>query len=641
MKFAKTLFLPLLPLLLLAASVNAAPGDDDFLAMREAFRANDTRKLDLYAPRLKGHALEPYAAYWQLRSRLDDAAPETVRAFLTEYKDTFVAERLRADWLKRLGKNQQWALFEAERPLLIDDDIEIACYGLQARARTDATAVREARSLWFTEKDTPASCAPLFSTLAASHQISAQDVWARVRLALAAGQVGVASRAAAYLPAGQGPNPTVLAAVSQNPAGQLARPFDAASRAARETTMFAAYRLARSSPQQAAAHWSGMEARFTEEERAFVWGHIGLQGALRHDPSTLSWYAKAGDMSDYQLEWKARAALRAGDWKTLIAAVDVMVVEGQDSPWRYWKARALKATGREAEALALLKPLSQEYIFYGQLALEELGGKISAPPAGYTPTAAEIQAMGQTPGLRRALALYGLGMRVEANREWMWTLRDMDDRKLIAAAEVARRADMPDRVINTAEKTVSMHDFRLRYFAPYHDALKVHAARQGLDEAWVLGLIRQESRFIADVRSSAGAMGLMQLMPGTAQWVAGKMGLKNWRWAGVTDVDTNLSLGTYYLRHVLDYLDGNPALASAAYNAGPGRARAWRPHHTMETAAWAETIPFNETRHYVKLVMANASYYANLLSQQAQSLRQRIGEVGPARPAEKSLGDTP
>jgi soluble lytic murein transglycosylase len=318
-----------------------------------------------------------------------------------------------------------------------------------------------------------------------------------------------------------------------------------------------------------------------------------------------------------------------------------MVKENQDSPWRYWKARALKATGREAEALALLKPLSQEYIFYGQLALEELGGKVSAPPPGYTPAAADIQAMSQNPGVRRALALYALGMRVEANREWVWTIRDMDDRKLLAAAEVAKRADIPDRVINTADKTMSVHDFRLRYFAPYHDVLKVHAARQGLDEAWVLGLIRQESRFIADIRSSAGAMGLMQLMPGTAQWVAGKMGLKNWRWGNVTDVDTNISLGTYYLRHVLDYLDGNPALASAAYNAGPGRARAWRPERIMETAAWAETIPFNETRHYVKLVMANASYYASLLSQQPQSLRGRIGEVGPARPAEKPLGDTP
>ncbi len=624
-----------------ATACIAAPGDEDFSALREAFRVNDTRKLDAYAPRLKGHVLEPYAAYWQLRAKLDDAAPETVRAFLTEYKDTFVAERLRADWLKRLGKNQQWELFEAERPALIEDDIEITCYALQARARTDATAVREARSLWFTEKDTPASCTPLFAQLAAANQLSQQDIWARVRLALAAGQVGVATRVAALLPFGQGPNPTVLSATSQNPASQLARAFDATNRAARETTMFAAYRLARTAPQQAAAHWSNIEARFTEEERAFVWGHIGLQGALRHDPATLSWYAKAGDMSDYQLEWKARAALRAGDWKTLIAAVDAMLHENKDSPWRYWKARALKAAGRDAEALVLLKPLSQEFIFYGQLALEELGGKVSAPPAPYTPTAADIQNMSQTAGLRRALALYALGMRVEGNREWMWTLRDMDDRKLIAAAEVAKRNDMPDRVINTADKTAALHDFKLRYYAPHRDILKSHAARQGLDEAWVYGLIRQESRFIADVRSSAGAMGLMQLMPGTAQWVAGKMGLKNWRWGNITDVDTNISLGTYYLRHVYDYLDGSAPLATAAYNAGPGRARAWRPERPMEAAAWAETIPFNETRHYVKLVMANASYYASLLSPQTPPLKTRIGEVGPARRDEKTLGDTP
>ena len=623
-----------------AKGAKAADGDDDFLAMREAFRVRDIRKLDLYAPRLKGHVLEPYAAYWQLRAQLDDAAPETVRAFLTEYKDTLVAERMRADWLRRLGKEQQWSLFEAERAALVEDDAEIICYGIQARARTEASALREVRSLWFSDRETPANCVSLFAMLASSGQLSVQDIWARVRSALVAGQVSVAVRAGEYLPAGQVLNAKLLSTVAQNPAAHLSRPFDASSRAAREITMFAAYRLARSSAQQAAMHWGNMESRFTDEERAFVWGQIALQGALKHDPQTLSWYAKGGDMSDYQLEWKARAALRAGDWKALIAAVDVMVKENQDSPWRYWKARALKATGREAEALELLKPLSQEYIFYGQLALEELGGKVSAPPADYTPTAADIQAISQNPGIRRALALYALGLRVEANREWIWSIRDLDDRRLLAAAEVAKRSDMPDRVINTAEKTVATHDFRLRYFAPYRDVLKVHAARLGLDEAWVLGLIRQESRFIADIRSSAGAMGLMQLMPGTAQWVANKMGLKNWRWSGVTDVDTNLSLGTYYLRHVYDNLDGSAVLASAAYNAGPGRARAWRPDRTMEAAAWAETIPFNETRHYVKLVMANASYYANLLNQQVQSLHARIGEVGPAR-EEKPLGDTP
>lgn len=633
--------LKILMLFLLAASAAAAPGDDDFLAMRDALRGRDKSKLEGYAQRLKGHVLEPYAAYWVMREQLEDAEPATVRAFLAQYKDTFVAERLRAEWLKRLGKDQQWSVFDAERPALVEDDIEITCYALQSRARTDAGAVREAKPLWFTDKDTPASCAPLFAILVSNGQLSVQDIWARVRLSLAAGQVGLAMRAADYLPAGQVPNGKLLSAVSQNPAAHLTRPLDASSRAARETTMFAAYRLARSSPQQAAMHWSNLESRFTPEERAFVWGHIGLQGALKHDPQTLSWYAKAGDMTDFQLEWKARAALRAGDWKTLIAAVDAMVKEQHDSPWRYWKARALKATGREAEALALLKPLSQEYLFYGQLALEELGGKVTVPVPGYTPSAAEVQAMSQNPGIRRALALYGLGMRFEGNREWAWSIRSFDDRQLITAAEVAKRSgDLPDRVINTADKTVAQHDFRLRYFAPYREELKTHAARSGLDEAWVLGLIRQESRFMSEVRSSAGAAGLMQLMPGTAQWVANKMGLKNWRWSGATEVDTNLSLGTYYLRHVYDNLDNSAVLASAAYNAGPGRAKAWRPERKMEAAAWAETIPFNETRHYVKLVMANASYYANLLTQQVQSLKARIGEVGPAR-EDKPLGDTP
>ena len=187
-----------------------------------------------------------------------------------------------------------------------------------------------------------------------------------------------------------------------------------------------------------------------------------------------------------------------------------------------------------------------------------------------------------------------------------------------------------------------MHDFSLRYLAPYREVLKTRARQMNLDEAWVYGLIRQESRFIVDARSSAGASGLMQLMPATAKWVAKKMGLKGYRSADVTEVDTNVSLGTYYLKHVLDTLDGQPVLASAAYNAGPGRARAWRPDSAIEGAIYAETIPFNETRDYVKKVMSNASYYAHNFSQQMQSLKQRLGTIGPRqRDREAKLGDTP
>jgi len=436
----------------------------------------------------------------------------------------------------------------------------------------------------------------------------------------------------------------VLESIASNPAGYLERQqsFNFKSRAGRETVLFAVQRLARTAPQQAARHWAKLEEHFSVAERAYAWGMIAYLGAMRHEPTTLDWYARAGDLSDQQLAWKARAALRARDWMQVLAAIDAMTGRESSEPaWRYWKARAFKAQGRAEEASELFKPLAAEFNFYGQLALEDLGGKIAIPTA-YKPGARDVKAIGQNPGLRRALALYRLNMRTEASREWLWAIRGFDDRQLLVAADVAWRNEVYDRAINTADRTVELHDFNLRYLAPYRDVLKTQTAQLALDEAWVYGLIRQESRFIADAKSNAGAGGLMQLMPGTAKWVAGKLGLRNWRWSKVTEVDTNVSLGTYYLKHVLDALDGQPVLASAAYNAGPGRARAWRPDADMEGAVYAETIPFKETRDYVKRVMANTGYYAYNFGQQTQSLKQRLGVVTPRqRDQEVPLSDTP
>ena len=632
--------------ILLAFAAHPASVDDDIVAARDAYRAGQAAKLDGYARRLKGHILEPYLAYWQLDLRLERAATGEVRAFLAAYRDTPLAERLRTDWLKLLGKNHQWELFEEELPQVAGDDLDITCYSLQSRLRLNpGETLREARPLWFVGRDMPESCTPLFNALAVGGLLSTEDLWSRVRLAFEAGQVGVARRVAAFLPAGQAPDGKELEAVSVNPAGYLERKkLDYKLRATRETVMFAVHRLARTSAQQAARHWARLEdQRFTVEDRAYVWGMIAYVGAMRHDPDALAWYARAGDLSDLQLAWKVRAALRARDWKELLAAIDAMTQkEGSDPAWRYWKARALKVLGRAAEADELLKPLSAEFSFYGQLALEDLGGKTALPVTAFKPGAEDVRAMNQLPGLRRALDLYRLGLRAEANREWSYTIRGFDDRQLLTAAEIARRNEIFDRAINTADRTAEEHDFSLRYLAPYRDVLKQQTAQLELDEAWVYGLIRQESRFIADAKSRAGASGLMQLMPATARWVAKKLGLKDWRWSRVTEVDINVSLGTWYLRHVLDTLDGQPVLASAAYNAGPGRARAWRPGVAVEGAIYAETIPFNETRDYVKKVMANATYYAHNLGQQTQSLGQRLNTIGPRmRDREPPLGDTP
>lgn len=627
-----------------AGVVAAANLDDAFLKARDAARIGDSKQLEQLAPKFQGHLLEPYVQYWRLRVRLESRDPAEVRAFLAANRDTPLSDYLRRDWLKLLGKNAQWELFNAELPALVNDDLEITCYALQARTSSDSLALREARPLWFVAREVPANCDPLFQSLVDAQQLSVEDIWTRIRQALEAGQVSLANRVGVYLPKGQAPDPRVLSAISGNPAAHLSDTrADFKSRGGREATMFAVYRLARTSPPQAAAYWVKIAPKFSEEERSYVWGMLGYFGAMRHDPAALDWFARASGMSDLQLGWKARAALRAKRWPDVLAAIDAMTPKEAEEPaWRYWKARGLKTQGRGAEATALLKPLSAEYHFYGQLALEELGGSVQAPAAAYKPTDKEIAAIATQSGIKRALELFRLDLRLEAVREWLWAIRDLSDRQLLAAAEVARRNAIYDRAINTADRTVFEHDFGLRYLAPYRDQLKAAARQLDLDEAWVNGLIRQESRFIAQAKSRVGAGGLMQLMPATARWVAGKIGLKDWQWSQVTDVDTNLSLGTYYLRHVLDSLDGSPVLASAAYNAGPGRARAWRDSQSMEAAIYAETIPFNETRDYVKKVMANSSYYAHNFSQQMQSLKARIGVIEPrARDREKPLGDTP
>ena len=638
-----TRWLWLIYLSLAALSVNSAALDDDFLAAREAYQAGNAARLETHAQLLQGHLLEPYVAYWQLSLTLGEAAPEEVRAFLTANRGGPLAWQLRGDWLKALARREQWDLFDAELPLHAGADDEIACYALQSRLRASPDeALREAR-LRLVARELPDNCSPALSALAATGALTSDDLWLRIRLALEGGQVTQARRVADWLPKGEAPEPGLLETVASNPAGYLARRnFQLKTRAGREAVMFAAHRLARTSTQQAADHWTKLEERFSGDERAYVWGMIAYLGAMRHDPEALGWYARAGALSDLQLAWKVRAALRAGSWPDVLAAVNAMSErESAVSAWRYWKARALKGLDRPEEAAALLQPLAGGFNFYGQLAQEELGGTVAVPATAYTPAAEDVRAMGQHISLRRALELYRLNLRTEATQQWIWAIRRFDDRQLLAAAEVARRHEIYDRAIGTADRTVGLHDFGLRYLAPYRETLKTHTSQLALDEAWVYGLIRQESRFIPDAKSSAGASGLMQLMPGTARWVAQKLGLKNWRWSQVTDLDTNIGFGTYYLRYVLDALDGQPVLASAAYNAGPSRARAWRPEAAMEGAVFAETIPFTETRLYVKNVMANATYYAHTFGQQIQSLKQRLGVIGARRDREAAAKDLP
>ncbi|MCF8152312.1 MAG: transglycosylase SLT domain-containing protein, partial [Sulfuritalea sp.] len=289
--------------------------------------------------------------------------------------------------------------------------------------------------------------------------------------------------------------------------------------------------------------------------------------------------------------------------------------------------RALATAGHVEVARAHYLKIAGQPNFYGNLADEELGRTIEVPARAMAPSAEELAVASANPAFQRALALIRLDMRIEGVREWVWSLRGMDDRALLAAAEFARRHEVWDRAINTADRTLLQHNYGLRFIAPFSDQVRPKADELALDNGWVYGLMRQESRFIMNANSSAGAKGLMQLMPATARWVAKKINLTDFSQSRVTEMDINVTLGTNYMKMVLDSLDNHPVLASAAYNAGPGRARKWRADHALEGAVYAESIPFSETRDYVKKVMSNAVYYNTLFSGKPQSLKQTLGVI--------------
>jgi soluble lytic murein transglycosylase len=632
----------MLALALGALAVQAAPPrpqtqDEIFLAARAAARAGDYDKLARYDAQLQGYLLEPYVQFWLLHPRLEDASAEPVRAFLAREQGSLLAEQMRKEWLKALGKRQQWDLFRAEHPLLVGEDNEIACYALQARwQQRDESALAEVRAQWYAPRELPEGCVPLADALIAGGQFTSRHVWERIRILLEAGVVSAAWRTAGYLPAREALERGQLFGVAAGPQRYLDdKKKDLSRRQVRELTMFALHRLARTDPLAAAGYWDKkLRAKFSADEQGYVWGQLALQAARRNLPEALPWYGHAeaagAQLSEEQLAWRLRASLRQGNWNEVkVTAEKMSPLQRNEPAWIYWQGRAALALGNAAEARALFARIAGEHHFYARLAAEELGLAFSIPPKGYTPTPEEVAAIAREPGFQRALALYRLDQRVASAREWIWSIRGMDDKQLLAAAEFARQNEMFDRAINTADKTLALHDFSVRYLAPYRAALGDNARAQQLEEAWVLGLVRQESRFISAVKSSAGAAGLMQLMPATAKWVAHRMGMQDYSWERVTDAQVNAALGTYYLRHVLDGLDGSPVLAAAAYNAGPGRARKWRDTRSLEGAIYAETIPFNETRDYVKKVMNNTMYYAALLGGQVRSLKARLGTIAP------------
>ena len=609
--------------------------DQAFLTARDAFRAGDRNKFERAAAQVQGHELAPYVENFRLRLWMDQGDFAAIRDFLQRHDRSYVAEKLRADWIRWLGKRQLWSEIETEYPRLLAPEADLGCWQQQARLqRGDTGALDEAGKLWLIQLEPPEACRPVLDALVVGQRVGVDDVWARARRQVEANRPGQAQATLNYLPEAQVPDGRSFEQAYGNGMAYLAKLPGGwqATRSGRELVALAVARIAANDPRAAAEQLQKLQARLGDDERQWAWSQIALQAAKKHLNEANDWYALAGKapLSDEGHQWRVRAALRALDWGRVRDAVLAMPPALAALPeWTYWLGRAYRAGGRTSEADALFEKIAGQPHFYGNLADEELGRSVMPPPKARPVNGDEQKAAREHPALKRALAFFRLDLRTEAVREWNWGLRGMNDRELLAAAELAKKHQIWDRAINTADKTRNEHDYSLRFLAPYGDQVRPVAQNQSLDDAWVYGLMRQESRFITHAKSHVGASGLMQLMPATAKWVAKKIGLRDFHPGKVNDTETNVLLGTSYMRLVMENLDHHPVLASAAYNAGPGRARKWRAERPLEGAIYAETIPFSETRDYVKKVMSNAVYYTALFTGRPDSLKNRLGVVGP------------
>ncbi len=635
---------------LLLCSLAAASARADDAAVKDAaegFRFGDVRRVNAAMASTRGNVLEGYVDYWSLRLQIDSVASAELERFLKQRAGESIADRLRVDWLKQLGKTASWESFSQVSAGFETDDSEIACYRTTLAAKIDPREpLPVPRGVW--EERLTEACADAFAALARRKQVTADDVLWRFRTTADGGSFLAGSRVAETLGDGITISAESLQRAHSSPESFLSAGLAWNSRGHRQAGLYALTKLARADVAKARSAWSGVRGKFTEEEQRYAAGQLAYASARRLDiGEALQWFKRAGDeqtmtrFGDWQAAWIARAALRAGAWSEVLRAINAMSAAPSaaqtgvaDPAWKYWKARALAELSDKAGAQVIYTDLAQEFSFYGLLAAEEINAPLPAPPTlkagAVKPTADELKRFDRSAAARRVLKLSELGLRADAAREWYSVVKDFNDADSLIAAEWMRRKGLWDRSINTAERTKNQHDFSLRYQMPYAAEIKKAATHAALDHSLVFGLIRQESRFWAEAVSSAGALGLMQVMPATGKWIATQLKASDYRPSQLSDVGVNTGFGAYYLRTVLDQMGGSEPMAAVSYNAGPGRARAWRAETPLEGAIYAESIPFNETRDYVRKVLANAVWYAHLQGSGNTSIKSRLGII-PAK----------
>lgn len=618
--------------LLLPLGATASEHREQFLLAMYVLRSGQAVNRAELHRQLEGYILAPYLDYYYLRARLAEVDDSAVEDFLRQHGELPVAGLLRSTWLRHLAARGQWRTFlDNYEP---SPSVELRCYELSADASLNGVEdewIDKARELWMVGHSQPKACDPVFAELHRRKAISGKDVWRRIELTMGARNRGLANYLGRYMSSEDKVWLQHWLALDKEPLQSLRMPpFDLDHPRAGSLVRHGVQKVARQDP---AAAWEilpslHLQGLLSKAELHPLQRFVALQGAISRLPEALAWIdaLPAATVDDEVRLWRATLIRADQDWPRLLAAIaELPESQAVEAEWRYWRAFALECTGERRQAYDLYAELAKERHYYGFLAADVLDLPYNMQPQPVHVRDAELAAIAARPGIARAMELFRLNLLVDARREWQAEIGRLDLEHRRRAAVLASGMGWHDRAIFTAN-SAGLHDaLDLRFPMPFRERVEYYSNRNQLDVPFTFALLRKESAFMPDAVSSAGARGLMQVMPATGRGIARRLKERPPSALGLLDVETNLRFGSAYLRQVLDRFDNNAVLAAAAYNAGPHRVDGWLERNAGQPPAlWIENISFRETRQYVKDVLAFASVFQWQLH---GSIQRRLSDV--------------
>lgn len=607
----------------------------DYLAAYKAIKSNDREAIANYKKKLQDYPLYVYLNYHDYRLHMGSTPSKQIQSFIDNNKDNYLGDKLYKKWLTHLASQKKWTTFL--KHYTPQKSLSLRCYEVQALANRKQLekALKLAKPIWQENIEHNTACKPLDKLLRDNKKLTGSMIWHRIELAMNKRKTKVASQLSKDLSAKDKAMFDYWMKVYKDPS-LVSKPLpktlskSVKKRIFTQGVRYLASRNAELANKSLNRFYK--EYGFNQAQYASLKRKIALRTAYKYAPQAEQFLGEVNESdakTEDTLRWQAQVALKKSDWATLLETIELMPTENQkDKQWVYWKARGLEATKQIKEANTLYKSLAKQRNYYGFLAADKLNKpyQFNPNPVKKHDTQYLIK---KYPELQRIQELMAIDWPLSAKREWYHLLQRVDRNELQAIAVLANQWEQHSQAIRSLAKAKQWNVLDLRFPTPHKEPVMQNADKNKIDPAWIYGIMRRESAFSEDVRSPVGAVGLMQIMPKTAKYIGNKIGVKTVSYNDLIKANNNIELGSAYLNYLSDKYNGHKVLATASYNAGPNRVDSWIPKNgTIPADQWIDSIPFTETRDYVKAVLEYTTIFKSLLNKKYDRLKDVMPPIG-------------